>query len=591
LLSIRHRLLAWSIAVLAAIGLPIQSFADQTPAPVSDASIVVSARRVEYYGDAGIVQARGSVRVTLPDGTGASGDAFSMDLRLHRLVVAGHVRFDTPVGSFNGAGLADFLSYRREYFLPLDPAADRWTFLNGDYAHPEKGREMPGDAFFLPDFSGQRPYVTSMAVVIDPAGFVKFKPATIALLGGPDTPPLPSYVYNFSANPNFGVNALSGAVFDAPLNFAGSAQSLETLHFRYDQSAAVHDFLSVEHHSIFRGGGYAVLSLNPATQPFKQWNLVAYQPAGQKSALSLETQLFTYQYGLVQPLSANGFADVQLLHALPQSSLRLEYTPQYGNLLAPTPLGYYGDPSHTYSPRNPATVGLSWSGLSQPLVGRDLFFRLESGIGKYHDALGVAGTRSHDAWTHYLDGLVYTSVFRGPFGTGLTAAYDVRRTWISFPNAVDVRTMTVTDSKRVSDHLFVVASLVDARASTANLNLTFASPNLSTGLSPQPQSLDGIPPIGGVGIYQNQTMAANDAYGLSASWQPTPRFQMTGGVQENIYVPGQSQSGIGPPRYVFSLDLRTRVTRTIYIDVSRSYFFNWSGRGWAPRFGLQVSPQ
>ncbi len=167
---------------------------------------------------------------------------------------------------------------------------------------------------------------------------------------------MPSYVDNFSANPNFGVNSLSGTSFDAPYNFAGSAHSLDVIHFRYDTQLGTYG--AFEHHSVFNATDYLVFSLNPATQPAKQWNVLGYRQFDPNSALTIETQLFTYQSGLSQPLSANGFADVQFVHALRESSVRFETTPQYGNLLAPNSLGYYGSPAHTYTPNHPWTWGL-----------------------------------------------------------------------------------------------------------------------------------------------------------------------------------------------------------------------------------------
>jgi len=109
--------------------------------------------------------------------------------------------------SYDGAAFADFLPFRRVYFVPLDPVADRWTFLNGDYAHPEKGRVMPGDAFFLPDVSQIRPYIRAKGAVIDP---------------------------------------VSSVSFDAPYDFAGSDNALSTLHYRYDPRH--HSYLPFEQH-------------------------------------------------------------------------------------------------------------------------------------------------------------------------------------------------------------------------------------------------------------------------------------------------------------------------------------------------------
>lgn len=551
---------------------------------------MVAADRVMYFSDAATIQARGHVRATLPDGASLTADAFSMDLSLERIVAAGHLTLHTPSGDFAGAAIADFLPFRRLYFVPLVPGADRWTFLNSDYAHPEKGREMPGDAFFLTDFGATRPFIIAKRALIDPTTFARFSPAAFGLFNGTiRTPPLPPFVENFAEDPNFGVNALSGATYDVPYGFSGSATSLDTLHLRYDQTLKT--YFSYEHHLVVPSGAYAVFSLNPATQPFKQWNLLGYAPLGTKAALELTTQLFTFQSGLSQPLSANGFADLKVLRALNRSSLTLDLTPQYGNLLAPTPLGYYGDPSHTYAPNHPMTFGAEWSGFDEPLAKSGLSFRVQSGYGYDHDAFGIGSAHLQTVTTAFVSGSLQTPVYPGPFKSGLTAVYQVQRTWLSFPNIVNRDTLAVTDSRRLSSSLILLASGVFDSISTHDLGATFSSPNTITGLTPSPQSNNGIANIGGVGIYPQFLGATDRAYALTTQFQPNNAFQLSATLQQNAYSPLQTPAHFGPPRYQFSGDVRFKISKTMSLDIARSYFFNWGGLGWSPRFSLQVTPQ
>jgi hypothetical protein len=46
----------------------------------------------------------------------------------------------------------------------------------------------------------------------------------------------------------------------------------------------------------------------------------------------------------------------------------------------------------------------------------------------------------------------------------------------------------------------------------------------------------------------------------------------------------------GQAPYVFTGDLRVRVSRQILLDLTRQYFFNFAGQRWAPQFGIQFSP-
>jgi hypothetical protein len=568
----------------------VRAIADQQPVHVGHAPIKIAADRVMYFSNDATIQARGHVRATLPDGATLTADAFSIDLSLQRIVAAGHLTLHTDAGDFTGAAIADFLPFRRLYFVPLVPGADRWTFLNDDYAHPEKGREMPGDAFFLADFGAARPFIVAKRALIDPSTFVRFSPAAFGLFNGTiRTPPLPPFVENFSDDPNFGVNALSGATYDVPYGFAGSATSLDAVHLRYDQS--IKTYYSFEHHLVAPSGAYAVFSVNPASQPFKQWNLLGYAPLGSKAALELTTQLFTFQSGLSQPLSANGFADLKVLRALRRSSVTFELTPQYGNLLAPTPLGYYGDRSHIYAQNHPMTFGAEWSGFDEPLLRSGLSFRVQSGFGYDHDDFGIGKLHPQTVTTKFAGASLQTPVYPGPFKSGLTAVYQVQRTWLSFPNVVDRDTLALTDSRRLGQSLILLASGVFDSISTHDLRATFSAPNATTGLIPSPQSNNGIANVGGVGIYPQFLGATNRAYGLTAQYQANSAFQLSMSLQKNAYSPFQTPTRFGPPRYQFSGDVRFKISKTTSLDIARAYFFNWGGLGWTPRFSLQVTPQ
>jgi hypothetical protein len=563
-------------ALLLAVGLgcsPAGVSADQQPIAVGHGLIAVAADRVAYYADAAIMQAHGNVRVTLGDGTAVEGDAFSMDLSLRRLLVVGHVRLETPAGAYSGAAFANFLPFRRAYFVPLDPSADRWTFLNGDYGHPEMGRVMPGDAFFLPDMSAARPYIVARSAVIDPSTYVEFKPAKIALLDGPYTPALPSFVDNFSQNPNFGVNALSGAAFDAPYAFRGSSYSLDAIHMRYDQKRTVKAFLSFEHHSVFGDGGYAVMSLNPATQLQKQWNLLGYDRVGERAGVALNTQLFTVQSGILQPSSASGFADLLVTRALSQSSLRLDITQIYDNLL-----------NGATTPDHPFVAGFTWAGFDQPIAKTGFSYRARSGIAKEHNIFGISSLHPVDVSTRYVDATVYSPLVAGPFGTAINASVDAQRTWASFPNVMRSNTLTVSDGKRLAEKFYAVASVVVATVDTDSVNAAVVSPNVLTGFAPQPVSQNGLPVLLGSATVYPQTVSRT--YVLATAWQPSSAFQFGLTLQKNRYSPAQL-----PPPYQLNAAFRTRLTKTLFVDVGRSYFFNWQNQGWSPQFTFQVSSQ
>jgi len=582
-------LLRRTLAILVVVGtslLPALARADELPQR-SDVSIDISADQLRYFADEKMIEARGGVRLQLSNGVHLAGDACVINIALQRFVVAGHVVADTPAGRYSGAAFADFLTFRRSYFIPLDNAPDRWTFLNDDYSHPEKGRVMPGDAFFLPDFSSTQPFIIARAARIDLNNYIEFTPARFVFFGGAVAlPPLPGYTRNFSDNQNFAVNSLSGATFDIPYGVAGSSSSLDTAHVRYDQQRKTYG--AFEHHSVFGDNGYAVFSLNPATQPSKQWNLLGYGGT-MDSAVDIRAQLFTYQYGLVQPLSSSGFLDAQYTHALRGSSLRFEMTQAYDSLLAPPRLGYYGDPSHPFTPNHPFVWGASWYGYDKHIANSGLFLRLASGIGFIHDGYGVIPGRGSSGNTAYVRALAYTPVYAAPFGTGLNASYEVQRTWLSFPNRVEEQTLAISDSKRLTSRFSLTATYLVQSSFVDDINALYASPSGITGLTPQPLSPNGLPLIAGV-ITQSPA-TRNRAVILRAAWAPAPNFQFSLTAQDNAYTPGQAPGSSGPPRYQALADIRTRISKTFFLDVARAYYFNWGNQRWSPQFALQISAQ
>jgi len=565
---------AWvvSLACLSSAPLAPPAAADITPREVGHARIEISADRVTYFSDDALVVARGGVDVVLPDGSRVDGDAFAMDLRQKRLLVAGHVRFGTGAGELRGAALADFLAFGRMYFLPLVPSADRWTFVDGDYAHPLKGRDMPGDAFAFPDVRTQRPYVTGRHAIIDASTFVQMEPAATAILMGPETPPLPAFVDNYSQNPAFGQNALPGATFDAPYPFYGSGNALEAIHLRYDQNRVDPFFVSFEHHSVGDDGAFAVMSLNPLTQADKQWTLLGYMPAGATHSIALDAQLFTDQPGFSQPSSSNGFADLQYVDALRRSSALLDVTQIYDSLVA--------GPAQ---PDHPFVAGLQWSGYQEPIARTGFTFRVASGSGWIHDAFGVAGLRRPDVSSDFVSGVVASPSVAGPFGSSVSATASLEQTWLDAPDAVTSRTYSLSDGKQLAPWLYGVAFGVEQSVSARDPALDLSYPNEAVGLTPAPASPNGLPVFGA----ETTTQAADDrTFGVTLSWQPNPRFQFGTTAQRSFYSPGQP---FAPSSLTFTL--RANALRSLYVTVARTYDFNYFGEGWSPRFTVQVSGQ
>ena len=111
--------------------------------------------------------------------------------------------------------------------------------------------------------------------------------------------------------------------------------------------------------------------------------------------------------------------------------------------------------SHPFTPNHPIVWGASWYGYDKQIASTGLSLRLTSGLSFIHDSYGVIAGGKPDASTSYLRALVYTPVYKAPLGTGINASYQVQRTWLSFPNRIDVQTAAISDSKRLSNRLAV----------------------------------------------------------------------------------------------------------------------------------------
>jgi hypothetical protein len=73
-------------------------------------------------------------------------------------------------------------------------------------------------------------------------------------------------------------------------------------------------------------------------------------------------------------------------------------------------------------------------------------------------------------------------------------------------------------------------------------------------------------------------------------YTPTPFFALNLTMQ-NFNVTPRPVPGVGgqAPNQ-FTADVRVRLSKNILVDVSRVYYFQFAGEGWAPQYGVQFSP-
>ena len=567
-----------------------------TPAPARAGqinSIVMHAARVAYYSNRFVVTGDGDVHVSLTDGTTITGRTFAMDLKLNRFIVAGGVTLTSGTYRYEGAAFSEFLDFRRGYFLPVSTEPDRWTFINENYI-PDRGREMPGDAFALPDLSGH-PFILSQSARITPKEGVGFSPARIYTMGA--YTPTPDYYLTISSNPNFAQNSLQGAIADLSYPFIGSPNATTALHLRYDNVNKA--YLAIEQHLIGQRA-YAVFSIDPLTRPQKQYNFLdSIKTSNNRFQFTSFFQVSSFQYGFSQPWSSSGYENVQLTYALPNSFLQFTGNQFQNSLLAqpqPDENGnyWYGDPGHPWVPGHPNNFQLAWIGADHRLNKTPINYRLRMGMLTAHDSYGLGtygGVNYTSLWQHFLGFTVWTNPLRlSPASTpsdhavNFQLTYDRQRTIVSsFPRYQDQATTTATISKQYG--------------SKGSAYVAYVVSNFGDFLGPLQDQIYPSTVINNP--YDGKTYpgwAAFDGFATSRdlqfayNWTPTPYFSLSAQLDQHTDFPEPIPFFYGNPPISISARTQFRVNPHLSVTVQRGYFFNFANEGWSPSFSIQFGP-
>ncbi|HEY8321343.1 MAG TPA: hypothetical protein VIG46_06080 [Candidatus Baltobacteraceae bacterium] len=629
---LRHLSTAFAIALLLAASAAAASAAPAAAAsPVPHRTLHLSADRIAFYYDRFLVEADGHVRITTGDGLTVTGATMTMDLKNNRFMVAGGVHLDSPNGVQDGAALADFMDFNRVYFVPITSEPDRWTFVDGDYTHPLLGREMPGDTFAFPDLSKNVPYLVAGNAVIGERDFIRFG-SVVMMEGKIQTIPLPTYYVTFSSDPHLSENSLAGANYDATWQFAGNRNSISAVHLRYDQTNKA--YAAFEQHFASKKA-YLVLSLNPLTRASKFYNVVGdYQP-DERTELHTFTQFHTYQNGFSLPQQEQHVTSVRLIHGFNGFSASLTYQTVNYCLLG-TQDKY--DPSGTLrvvqacgtgaslvgeplSISHPQTWSLDFSSLEFPkhAAAFPVKVRVNAGISYIHDGCGFVDPRVDKctAALQVLGDTAYTTIGSKYVGATLfapsikignrentykmyyfNAALDAQTTWYTVPHRVvqinGKASLSRDFSRSVSSYLsYEVHQTGDFYNKASDeqqlypVNPVYQDPNFSSFQAFR-------------GSSTQRTLA------LGINFTPNPDFVFNVLARKHtdfpIAVPGlfslppvnvlgafTSNSFLGEPPYDVTGDLRMRVLRHYYLDISRTYYFNFGTLKWSPSFVIQVS--
>ncbi len=602
-----------------------------TPKPAT--LIYLSAKRVDFYYDQFLLEADGNVRIRTTDGFTVTGDSFSMDLKLNRFLVAGHVTLQDPAGHVSGAAISDFLDFRRIYFVPVTTEPDRWTFLNGDLAHPSKGRTMPDDAFYFPQLP-TRPSITASGAVIGEKTYVRFINSHTYLAGAPV--PLGSDVVNFSSNQYFAQNSLSGASIDLTWNVAGNDNSLTAVHLRNDPT--YHTYLSVEQHLV-GDHEYAIFSVNPATKAEKWWNLLLYDKIGSRFQIQTFTQFYTQQTWLQEPSAAQQTTYLNATYAFPHSYVQA--TAQLtnynvlgpGSLEGPSPIG--GNLSH------PTQVQITATSAQNKIGKLPLFEQIYEGYGFNHDSVGplqylqgfpgsgqppipTPGLQAYGAqcavqpskhftyfcpvyttiWNTVLGFNLYTPALKlnnppSPFQTYyFNASYTKQYQWNSLPHwiSTDIENFSISRQFSHSFNTYLGYQIQNVGDHYINGGYQPCTPVGSFFCPLSFTSFRGVSTMRTTSLNLSYLPSPDLNFSLLVRHHddfPVPVPNVFGLPPNNILGQPLYSSFLGQPPYDATGDVRFKILPHALVDISRTFY--WYGNPyrtqfWQPAFVVQVLP-
>lgn len=611
------------------------------PPPAGPTLLHLKADRVEFYYDRFLVEADGHVSLTTSDGFSVTGDAFSMDLKLNRFLVAGHVTLRIRGQQVSGAAISDFLDFDRIYFVPVTTEPDRWTFVNGDLAHPLKGRVMPGDVFAFPQITGA-PSLIAKGAVIGAKSYARFTGTTMDLGSAPIVP-LGSFVVNFSSNPYFAQNTLTGATADLTWNVAGNENMLSAVHARYDPTN--HIYASFEQHFVGQHE-YAVFSINPATALTKWWNLQLFEALGSRFQIQTFTQFFATQRWLKEPTDAGQTTYLTATYALPHSYLSLSGNQTNYNVLGP---GSIHVPITAGNLSHPSQATLTWTSFQDKLPNLPFYFQYYGSMGFNHDTVGaqnyanpyeiaVPGLQAYGSPCVINKGTpfetttqcpTYTTIwnqilgftisvpsvkFGNPYSAYdkyyLNATFNDQRQWYSLPHHVNTQSTLVSLSRQFSRPLsaYVAYGVVN----TSDLYLRGGYPACVPAPVPfNPKVTPTCPLVNGVyvnsfssflGASTLRTLNVGTVYAPSPEFNfsvlfrkhddfPKPYPGLFGSPLTNVLGQQVQNNYLGQPPYDITPDVRFRILPHMMLDVSRTYYFNFGNQKWNPTTIVQVLPQ
>lgn len=511
----------------------------RTDAAVLHPTVSLQGAVVAFYAGHLVLDARNGC--SIQDGAvSVTADRIIVDLRANRYVAAGTVTVQGAQLAHGDAMGMDLLTHRG--VLISSGTVTQKLYLDGSSVSPVQNREIPQpgaltpppNPLSLPDLEGEQPYAVAPSAVAHLGADVRLRHVRVLVPGG-QTVPLPSYVYTFSTDTGYVVSNVNTGAEDLPIYFGSTPNSIQGAHFFYNPLVKLG--IGFDDHIVFGQRAYDLISLSPVNGPTKTVNVTWQQHINDHASQTFFSSTTT---GI-------GTSDnYDLRNSIHRSFLEL------------TASQFRGDHGST----------LAWQSYDQsigPAASSSVYFHLRSEYGYDH----VPEAFSFPPFA--ADAVLPTTVFHKAL-----EGYIASQPWRLGPSStlgpsIDLRGETDTLPHRQTSAAYILT-----------LQHRWTRNVLTTVSGSETPVFDRYPSVG-TGYhthFSEQTVQLyydrGDAFSLF----------LTG-----VHGAARSDNPSPPslPPWTLAADVRFRVTPSLSLDLSRSYFFGFNGQRFGS-FGFQILP-
>jgi len=385
----------------------------------------------------------------------------------------------------------------------------------------------------LPDVGFEQPYVRATRAVAHLGADVRLRNARIIVPGG-ESVALPSYVYTYATSPGYSISNINTNGEDLPIYFGSTADSIQGVHFSYNTVTKV--AIGLDSHFVGERS-YVLASGSPLIGPTKVFNFTWQDYINDHASQTFNSSTVT---------GSGTFNAYDIRNSIHRSFLELT---------ASTQPDFHGST-------------FAWQSFDQPFGSSTIsrpFYHLRSEYGFSH--VSQQGSFAPFAADAVLPNTVWHSAFEGYLGspswnfgqnTSLFGSADLRKETDTLPHRQVLQDYTLTLYTRLT------------RA---------VSTNLSDSVVP---FFDAYPSV--ATIYHSRSYQQT----ISVNYDNGDPFALNLFATHSTATTDNPNGSFAIPWSLFGT-LRFRVTRSLSLQLSRSYFFGYNGQRFGA-LGLQILP-